>query len=180
MNEWEWAHAATGAVATLIFLFQTFGAAGSQDYDTETDVGADAPGDHGFADYLSVRNFVALFVGYGWVALAALLSGASRGMASILGVCAGIVLVFISLYLLKTFLRFQEDGTLDINSLPGKRATVYITIGGSSSTSGKVMVDTKTGRMELPARTGDPQVLRPGQTVKILRVDGGVLWVTCE
>jgi len=181
MSEWEWIHAAIGAVATAIFLFQTFGAAAGYDtdYSAEPDVGADisADGQQGFAGYLSVRNLVALFVGYGWVTLGALLSGVSRGMASFLGICAGVVLVFISLYLLKTFLRFQEDGTLDINSLAGKHATVYITIGGSSSTAGKVMVDTKTGRAELPARTEDSETLRPGEAVKILRVDGGLLWV---
>ena len=179
MGEWEWAHAAIGAVATVIFLFQTFGAAEYEtDYSTESDVGAGASSGHqGFANYLSVRNLVALFVGYGWVTLGALFSGVSRGAASLLGVCAGVVLVFISLYLLKTFLRFQEDGTLDISSLAGKRATVYITIGESSSAAGKVMVDTKSGRIELPARTEAPEALRPGETVKILSVDGGVLWV---
>ena len=184
MSEWEWAHAAIGAVATVIFLFQVFGATEhGADYETDLNAGADAHVDlfsesHGFAGYLSVRNLVALFVGYGWVALAALLSGASRSTASFLGLCAGLVLVFVSLFLLKTFLRFQETGTLDMNSLVGKQASVYITIGESSSNAGKVMVDTKTGRIELPARTEDPETFRPGQIVKILRTDGGVLWVT--
>ena len=101
-------------------------------------------------------------------------------MASLLGFCAGIVLIFISLYLLKAFLKFQETGTLDMNSLVGKRANVYITIGESSSVAGKVMVDTKTGRLELPARTEAPETFRPGQIVKILRAEGGILWVCRE
>ena len=175
MSEWEWAHAAIGVTATVIFLFQTFGAADDAGEDTGSDLFS---GSYGFADYLSVRNLVALLVGYGWVTLAALLSGASQGTASSLGLCAGVVLVFVSLFLLRTFLKFQESGTLDMNSLVGKRASVYITIGESSSTAGKVMVDSKTGRIELPARTEDPETLRPGEVVKILGVDGGVLWVT--
>ncbi|MCL2103277.1 MAG: NfeD family protein [Syntrophorhabdaceae bacterium] len=183
MSGWEWAHAAIGMVATVIFFFQTFGAADGTDSETDLNAGADgegglSSGSYGFADYLSVRNLIALLMGYGWVALAALLSGASRSAASLLGLCAGVVLVFVSLFLLKAFLRFQETGTLDINGLAGKHASVYITIGESSSNAGKVMVDTKSGRIELPARTEDPETFRPGQIVRILRVDGGVLWVT--
>jgi len=171
MSWWEWAHATIGAVATVVFLFQTFGSA-----DSDTDINCDFSTN--FADYLSVRNLVALFVGYGWVTLTALLSGFSHGIASLLGFGAGAALVFVSLYLLKTFLKLQENGTLDMNSLVGKRAYAYITI--SSSTAGKVLVDTKTGRLELTARTEDPEPFRPGQAVKILSVEGGALWVGRE
>ena len=173
MSAWEWAHAAIGTVATAIFLFQTFGSA-----DCDAEVASDCSSN--FADYLSFRNLVALFVGYGWVTLAALLTGFSHGVASLMGFGAGGVLVFMSLYLLRTFLKLQETGTLDMNSLVGKRAYVYITIGESSSALGKVMVDTKTGRLELPARSEDLEAIRPGQAVKILSVEGGTLWVVRE
>ena len=189
MSEWEWLHAALGGGATLLFLFQTLGALGGNagldsevSFDTPEDIPADSSfggdGDVGFFHYLSIRNFVALFMGYGWVTLAALLSGISRAMASLLGLCSGIALIFVSLYLIKMFLKFQEDGTLDLQSLVGKRASVYITVGGGSSGLGKVLVDTKTGRVELPARTNDPGPLRPGQLVTIQHVEDGILWVT--
>ena len=193
MGEWEWAHVAIGGVATFIFLFQTFGAShngadlGSEfssgaDFDSSAGVGDAEPPRFGggFADYLSVRNLVAFFVGYGWVTLAALLSGTSRGAASSLGICAGVVLVFISLYCVKMFLKFQESGTLKMESLTGKRAVVYITVGGSASSAGKVMVDTTSGRVELPARTNDQDVIPPGHLATILRCDDGMLWVTAK
>ncbi|MDR1916493.1 MAG: hypothetical protein LBQ58_07965 [Synergistaceae bacterium] len=180
ISEWEWAHAVIGGVASLIFLMQTFGAVGGGD----SDAGDDASDlfhdtidtDDSLFHYLSVRNFVALFIGYGWVTFAALLSGSSRLTSSALGLAAGVVLVFLSLYMIKTFLRFQEDGTLDFKTLVGQHASVYITIGASSA--GKVMVDTKRGRAELSARTNDPETLHPGQLVTILEVEGGILWVT--
>jgi hypothetical protein len=184
MSEWEWAHAAIGSVASLIFILQTFGEAGGHDVDFNADVDIDAGtfagahDDGGLFHLLSVRNFVALFVGYGWVSLAALMSGASKVVSSLAGVCAGVALIFISLYLMKTFLRFQESGSLDMESLAGKHASVYIMIGASASSAGKVMVDTKDGRMELPARSNDPRVLHPGQLATIVKVDEGVLWVT--
>ncbi|MDR3254760.1 MAG: NfeD family protein [Synergistaceae bacterium] len=173
MTEWELAHAIIGGVASFIFLVQTFGSAGDTDGDT------DSPGDAGtgLADYLSVRNFVAFFIGYGWVALAALLSGASRPTASFAGVVAGLSFIVASLLLLKTFIKFQEDGTLKLETLIGQRASVYIAIGASGCSSGKVLVDTITGRVELPARTTGAEELRPGGSVIISGVEGGVLLV---
>jgi hypothetical protein len=185
MGEWEWVHAVIGGLATLIFLIQTFGVIHGADFDSSADGydGGDtvSPNFGGsLADYLSIRNFVAFFIGYGWMTMTALLSGMSRIMASALGVCAGIVLVVISLYLIKAFLKFQENGTLDLNNLTGKRASVYITVGGSASGTGKVMVDTSAGRVELPARTNDPDAIPPGRMATILRTDGGVLLITAK
>jgi membrane protein implicated in regulation of membrane protease activity len=179
MTEWEFAHAAIGGVASLIFLMQTFGSAGSSGSDIETDGDIDSPGESGtgLADYLSVRNFVAFFIGYGWVTLAALVSGASNPVASLAGVAAGISFVAVSFFLLRAFTRFQEDGTLKLETLIGRPASVYITIPPSGGSAGKVLVDTKTGRVELPARTKNHEELRPGRGVRISGVDGGVLWV---
>ena len=184
MSEWEWAHVAIGAVASIIFLVQTLGTAGDDgnaegDADGfDGDSGADGGG-HGLADYLSVRNFVAFFIGYGWVTLAATLSGMTHVTSSALGVGAGVVFVFASLALIRTFLKFQEDGSLKLDRLIGKGATVYIAIGSvaSGSKPGKIMVDTRKGRMELPARSnGD--AFKAGEFVKIDRVEDGVLWVS--
>ena len=193
MGEWEWSHAIIGGVATLLFLFQTIGTA-HHDTDHNLDIGGGADFDSSVEagditasylggsiyDYLSVRNFVAFFMGYGWVTMTALISGVSRVSAAALGIFAGVVLVFISLYLIKTFLKFQESGTLDLKTLTGKRVSVYIAVGGSKSGMGKVMVDTASGRAELPARTNDPDVIPSGCMATILHVDGGVLWITAK
>ncbi len=182
MGEWEWVHAAVGGVATVIFLFQTLGTAGDDaggdadvDFDYDGGTGADAV--DGLSSYLSVRNFVAFFIGYGWVTLAALLSDVTRVRASVLGVLAGSVFVVASLFLLRTFLKFQEDGSLQLARQVGKTATVYIAIGASAGGVGKVLVDTRKGRMELPARTRSSEKLSPGQLVRIVNVEDEMLWV---
>jgi membrane protein implicated in regulation of membrane protease activity len=190
MGAWEWGHVILGGAASLIFLFQSLGSADSD--DGQADFGADGPdaadvpdtpaGMAGTAlsDYLSVRNFVAFFIGYGWVTFAGLYNGLSKVAASMAGTVSGIIFVFVSLFLLRAFLKFQEDGSLKLETLEGRRAYVYITIMGSASNTGKVMVDTKAGRTELPARTRDDEPLRPGKMVKIQSVEGGVLWVTAK
>jgi membrane protein implicated in regulation of membrane protease activity len=180
MTELEWVHATIGGVASIIFLAQVLGSAGSADVDLQAD--ADSPSDlpghgAGLSEFLSVRNFVAFFIGYGWVTLASLLSGAAWPIASLSGVAAGLVFVVASLLLLKTFLNFQEDGSLKLASLLGKDASVYIMIGASASSTGKVLVDTRTGRVELPARTKNAQDLHPGKLVRVVEVTGDTLWV---
>ncbi|MDR0653666.1 MAG: NfeD family protein [Synergistaceae bacterium] len=189
MGVWEWGHVAIGGVASLIFLFQSLGSADSDDASpgSETDAigasdAADADGMAGTAlsDYLSVRNFVAFFIGYGWVTFAGLYNGLSRVAASVAGTVSGIIFVFVSLFLLRAFLKFQEDGSLRLETLEGRRAYVYIAIMGAAANTGKVMVDTASGRVELPARTRDDESLRPGKMVKILGVEGGGLWVTAK
>ena len=109
--------------------------------------------------------------------LASLLSGVAPGLSSAFGIAAGVVFVLASLLLIRTFLGFQEDGSLKLNNLIGSRASVYIAIAGSGGGQGKVMADTRAGRMELPARTRDPQKLLPGELVEVVGEDGGVLWV---
>jgi hypothetical protein len=176
MSEWELAHAAIGGTATLIFLFQTLGATSEPDAgDTEAPPGVEVH--EGLSSYLSVRNFVAFFLGYGWVTFAALVSGTERAAASIFGFAAGLVFVITSFFLIRTFLKLQEDGSLKLDSLVGKHASVYITIGARGSSAGKVMVDSGAGRVELPARSEAEEDLRPGKLVLIVKIEDEVLWV---
>ena len=181
MTPWEWTHAAIGGLASAIFLLQTLGMGedgGDADSpDTDFDYGEIHDHASGFSSYLSLRNFVGFFIGYGWVTLASLLSGVAPGLSSAFGIAAGVVFVLASLLLIRTFLGFQEDGSLKLNNLIGSRASVYIAIAGSGGGQGKVMADTRAGRVELPARTRDPQKLLPGELVEVVGEDGGVLWV---
>jgi hypothetical protein len=174
LTPWEWGHAALGGVASLIFLVQTFGS-------MEDDSGAEGGGDlGGLSEYLSVRNFVAFFIGYGWVTFAALLSDFDKGFASLCGAAAGTLFVMASLFIVRSFMKLHEDGSVRLEELAGTSASVYIAIGGSGSSQGKVMVDTKHGRLELPARTKDPSKLSAGQWVTVVGVDSGILWVSAE
>ena len=179
MTPWEWTHAAIGGLASAIFLLQTLGMGedGGDADSPDADFGEIHDHAPGFSGYLSLRNFVGFFIGYGWVTLASLLSGVAPGLSSAFGIVAGVVFVLASLLLIRTFLGFQEDGTLKPESLIGSRASVYIAIAGSGAGQGKVLADTRAGRMELPARTRDSRKLPPGELVEIVGEDGGVLWV---
>lgn len=179
MTPWEWTHAAIGGLASAIFLLQTLGTGedGGDADSPDADFGEIHDHAPGFSGYLSLRNFVGFFIGYGWVTLASLLSGVAPGLSSAFGIAAGVVFVLASLLLIRTFLGFQEDGTLKPESLIGSRASVYISIAGSGAGQGKVLADTRAGRMELPARTRDSRKLPPGELVEIVGEDGGVLWV---
>jgi uncharacterized membrane protein YphA (DoxX/SURF4 family) len=176
LTPWEWGHAALGAVASVIFLVQTFG---SMDDDSGADGGFDDDGG-GLSEYLSVRNFVAFFIGYGWVTFVALVSGFDPRLASLCGAASGALFVMASLFIVRSFMKLHEDGSVKLEELVGAGAFVYIAIGGDASSQGKVMVDTKHGRLELPARTKDPSKLSAGQWVSIVGTDSGILWVSEE
>jgi hypothetical protein len=176
LTPWEWGHVALGGVASLIFLVQTFG---SMDDDSGGDGGFGDDGG-GLSEYLSVRNFVAFFIGYGWVTFVALASDFDKGFASLCGAAAGTLFVMASLFMVRSFMKLHEDGSVRLEELAGMGAFVYISIGGSASSQGKVMVDTKHGRLELTARTKDPSKLAAGQWVTIVGTDSGILWVSAE
>ena len=178
MSQLEWLHAGIGGLASVIFLFQTLS---STDADSDDISGESYATDHfssSLSDYLSVRNLVAFFIGYGWVTFAGLLSGRSFPLSAVFGIAAGLVFVWSSLLLLKTFLKFQENGNLNMESLVGTSASVYILIGAAGTSQGKIMVDTHKGRQELPARTHDEEKLVQGDLVTIISNENGVLWVT--
>ena len=111
MTPWEWTHAAIGGLASAIFLLQTLGMGedgGDADSpDADFDYGEIHDHAPGFSSYLSLRNFVGFFIGYGWVTLASLLSGVAPGLSSVFGIVAGVVFVLASLLLIRTFLGFQ-------------------------------------------------------------------------
>ena len=186
MTEPEIVHLAIGGIAALIFLLQNLGSLTGGADAPDADFGGH-PGDfhdgsgsgdeHSLYGYLSIRNLVAFFMGYGWVAFAALRADFTEISSALAGVGAGLVLVFVSVLLLRIFSRFQEDGTLKAASLAGKSCTVYIAIGAAGSKAGKVLVDTPAGRVELTARTSSARNLKAGEVVEIERTESGALWV---
>ena len=188
MTQPEIIHLTIGAVATLIFLLQNLSSltdGGSHDGGDFSHIGdhmdlghhADV-GHQGLSSYLSIRNMVAFFMGYGWVAFGALKAGFSEVLSALFGVGSGLVFVVVSVLLLRLFSRFQEDGSLNTASLVGKTCTVYIAVGAGGGKRGKVLVDTPAGRVELQARTAGKQELKAGDAAAIEKVEGGVLWIT--
>ena len=184
MTEAEIVHLAIGGTATLIFILQNLGSltggdAGDleTDFDGESDFEGGEGETHSLSGYLSIRNLVAFFMGYGWVAFAGLRAGFAEIPSALMGVGTGLVLVFVSIAMLRLFSRFQEDGTLKTEGLVGRTGTVYIAVGASGGKAGKVFVDTSAGRSELQARTSSKRELKAGEVVVIAKTENGVLWV---
>ena len=186
MTRAETIHLAIGGVATLIFLVQNLSSLtggadssdGGVDFDGDVDGGHGGDsGGHSLSAYLSIRNMVAFFMGYGWVAFAALRAGKPEQLSALLGFGSGCVFVCVSIAMLRFFVRFQEDGTVKMASLVGKTGTVYIAPGAGGSRAGKVFMDTSAGRMELQARTSEAGDLKPGEIVTVEKVEDGLLWV---
>lgn len=119
----------------------------------------DAPHGHGASDgldILSIRSVAAGFAFFGLAGLAArplgivvaTLAGVAAGVAATLGVAA----------LVRMFGRFEHDGTLSLGAAVGVTGTVYLSIPGHRSGTGKVHVTVQNRLIECSAVTSEDTV----------------------
>lgn len=184
MTPFETLHLTVGGIALLFFVAQTFGTESGSDADLDVDgdgipdfdCGCDSP-EHAHSslgDFLSIRNLTGFFMGYGLIAFICARSGFALPFSMALGGGAGLSMAAASFFLLRAFLRFQEDGSDRTEDLIGLSGVVYIEL--SESRTGKVLVDSKNGRLERRARS-DSGCLTSGTEVEIVGTSGSLLLV---
>jgi len=118
----------------------------------------------------STQTIAAFFLGFGWVGAAAIKSGLSILIASLLALAFGAGAMFVMFYLLRGLLRLQSKGNLKYESAIGKEGTVYVTIPGSDEEGGQVQVTFQGRLTTASARKSSPGSLKPGQRVRITGV----------
>ena len=138
----------------------------------------DAPhhgGDHHSAasdglQLISVRTLSAFVAFFGIGALGA----ASFSWPGILATGAGLVLgtaaMFGVAFMMRTMLRFEHDGSIDIQRAVGEPATVYIPIPASDGGAGKVTLALQGRTVEFQAVTNEGVSLPTGMAVLIVEV----------
>ena len=166
--------------STVFFLLQTvFTFLGlDQDGDLgEADAETESPDDLTGFRYFSVRNMVAFFLGFSWVALSCRQFGIPVFLAALAGMLGGIGFVAASFYVMQTLARLKSDGTLVLENAVGKEARVSLTVPGERQGRGKVMVALQGRLVELEAETEGP-ALKRNQRVFVLQIlDGNSLLV---
>jgi membrane-bound ClpP family serine protease len=130
--------------------------------------------DHNGASLFSVKPILGFFFGLGWA------GGYALGQTSFLPAAAVAVLVgacfmFIIWGIVRVFVHFQNDGSMQLASAIGREGIVYTTI--DPVTGGQVQVTLNTGLETLPAVTREPQPISTGKTVTVIRLDGPNLLV---
>jgi len=130
--------------------------------------------DHDGASLFSVKPIIGFFFGFGWA------GGYSLGKmsflpATALAVLAGSLFMFIIWGIVRTFVHFQNDGSMKLESAVGKNGVVYTTI--DPAKGGLIQVTLNTGLETLAAVTRETQPISTGKTVTVIKLDGPNLLV---
>ncbi len=182
--------ALVGIPATLVLVVQTilllFGlGAGHED---GCDCGCDLDGD-GIPDDLeggsddgltlfSVRGIVAMFCIAGWSGIVFIDFGMGQVEAILLAVLCGVAALFGMAYLMKSVLKLQSSGNLQLGTAVGKTGQVYIPIPPKGEGRGKINITVQDRYIEVDAITASEDTLKTGETVRVVSTDeNGLLMV---
>mgnify|MGYP001289398022 FL=1 len=169
---------------STMFLFQTlFSMIGGGDVDSPDAIGdADdfVSDDDGVStQYFTVKNLIAFFTMFGWVGIAAYNSGQSKGIATLLGIGAGSIMVLLMVLLLRNVNKLRYSGTMQMKNALNQVGNVYLPIPAQRKGTGKVHVRVQGSLHELDAITDDPADISTGSVVKVTAIVGeSVLLVT--
>ncbi len=130
--------------------------------------------DHDGASLFSVKPIVGFFFGFGWAGGYSL-SHTTLLPALAFAVLAGSCFMLTIWGIVRTFVHFQNDGSMQLDTAVGKDGVVYTTI--DPKNGGQIQVTLNTGLETLSAITQETEPISTGKTVTIIRLDGPNLLV---
>jgi len=122
---------------------------------------------------ISFRTLVAAATFFGLAGMAAQTSGLGLPAQLIVAVACGIAAMYGVHWLMLTFYRLGQSGTMQIENAIGKTATVYIPIPELGNGQGKVQVELQDRLEEFPAITSAETRLITGAKVVVVAVVSG-------
>lgn len=168
---------------SVMFLVQTFISfiGGDSDLASGDPDDAISHDDGTGSSFFTIKNFIAFFTMFGWVALAARHGGSGEGMSALLGAIAGASLVAVMMWLMNKAGELRHSGTLDLRNAVGATGNTYLVIPAARGGVGKVSVRIQGGLRELDAMTDDAGSIPTGSIVRVAdTIDGRILLVTSK
>ncbi len=126
---------------------------------------------------ISFRTLVAAFTFFGLAGMAAYSANLAMPLQIVIAVLAGGTAMVVVHYLMQSFYRLSQTGTLRISNAVGKTATVYVPIPGAKAGQGKVQVKVQDRLEEFTAVTSAEEKLATGAKVVVVGVVGRTLEV---
>lgn len=175
-----WICAIASSVIFVIQFVMTF--IGIDSADSDFDFGGDA-GDTmdfgGAMSLFSVRNIVNFVLGFGWGGVCLHNYIHNDLWLIVAAVFVGLLFVALFIILIRQMMRFEADGTIDMNDCVGKICDTYLRIPAARSGKGKVQISINGTVQEFDAMTDDDSMIATGHRVKVLEnMGGGTLLVT--
>lgn len=125
---------------------------------------------------LSLQGITAFFMMFGLVGWAVIRQGDYPAIVPIIsGAVAGVLTVWVMKMLFQAAGRLQSSGTMNLANAVGTEGTVYLTIRPGSI--GKVQICFQDRYAVLDAVTDDPDEIKTGDAVRVVRVSAGKLVV---
>jgi hypothetical protein len=186
-----------GTLLVCQFLLSLVGVGGHHDMDHDVggdgDVGHDAGGDH-HADHhqeagheqqaswyvgvLSFRALLAALTFFGLGGLAATGNGDTHPMVALaVALAAGAAALFLVAFIMRSLHKLKADGTLRFDRAIGSTGTVYLTIPGKRTGTGKVTLVMQNRTVECQAVTADNELPTGSKVVVVSVVAPGTVEV---
>lgn len=158
-------------------------------HDVPHDLGADGAHDASFSDgdghdaghhhgstwlfgVISFRTLVAAFTFFGLAGMAAQSAELALPWQLLIAVIAGTAAMYGVHWIMQSFYRLGEDGTVRIARAVGQQGTVYVSIPGGKAGSGKIQLNLQNRLVEYEAVTSAEGKLPAGAKVVVVGVMG--------
>ena len=169
---WFTAPALLGTGVLFIqLLMGEIGGDGALDLDLDLDVDHT---DHPGAEFgiLSLQSISAFFLGYGWVGLAAyrFLNVGFTG-AAIIAILAGVGVAWLMVWLLRTFLKLQNNTNVSIHQAVGLEGEVYATVPPEGTGRGEIILVINQSQHNYFATQEGPEPIPNRTRVRVTRAD---------
>jgi len=159
------------------------GADGDVGHDADGDVGhdADVGGAHQSTDFsfklLSLQGITGFLLMFGLIGLAMLRQfHPAVPIATLAGIAAGLLLVYVMSWIFTGFRRLQHSGTMNLGNAVGQEGRVYLGIPAGGE-PGKVEVAIQNRLCVLDAVSEDSTALPTDTRVRVVRLSRGNLLV---
>lgn len=162
--------AAVGCTALLVQVaLQLLGLGGDADAHLDADVEGHEGDGNLFFGILSFKTLSAFAAFFGLTGLAAAQGGVDSDLLRlVLAMIAGTAAGAVVMVLMRGLSKLQASGTVDLDDVVGKTASVYLRIPGASKGDGKIMVEVQGRERELLAVTAGPDI-PTGATVTVTK-----------
>jgi len=169
-------------VATAIFLVQALLTIIGIDSGDGADIDFDfADGDTmdvgGGMALFSARSFVNFWLGFGWAGVCFYSAIESKILLYIIAVVIGCLFVWMFFLIRKNTKKLESDGTINIKSLVGQQASVYLRIAGQNASKGKIQISINGSVREYDALTDGDDIPTGSKVTVVGTVDNSTVRV---
>jgi membrane protein implicated in regulation of membrane protease activity len=162
----------SGIVGGIILLFRMILTIIGLDHPVDVHAHGDADGG---AQALTIQGISSFLTMFGAVGYALFHGGVAAGaIAIVAGVAGGVFAMWFMQRIVRTMMRLQSSGTVNMFAAVGSEGTVYLTVGKDG---GRVQIDFANRLREFEAKSADGAAIPTGTPIRVQGVEANTLIV---